>query len=80
MPTVWPLWPTISSESCMSMNQQKRNEIIGRWQTGASIRQIARELGLARNAVSKILVQVQARREGDAQEALATPPPPTGSL
>ena len=53
------------------MNQQKRNEIIGRWQAGASIRKIARALGLARNTVSKVLSQVQARREGD---ALQSPP------
>jgi len=48
------------------MNEQKRNEIVNRWQAGASIRQIAHDLGLARNTVSKVLVQVQARREGDA--------------
>lgn len=46
------------------MNQSKRNEIIGRWQAGASIRQIARELGLARNTVSGVLGQVQAQRAG----------------
>ena len=40
------------------MNEQKRNEIVGRWQAGASIRQIAHDLGLARNTVSKVLVQV----------------------
>jgi transposase len=47
------------------MNQPKRNEIIGRWQAGSSIRQIARELGLARNTVSAVLAQVQAQRAGD---------------
>ena len=50
------------------MNEQKRNEIISRWRAGGSIRQIARDLGLARNTVSKVLVQVQARREDDAQD------------
>ena len=43
------------------MNEQKRNEIVSRWQAGASIRQIAHDLGLARNTVSKVLVQVQAQ-------------------
>ncbi len=33
------------------MNEQKRNEIISRWRADASIRQIARDLGLARNTV-----------------------------
>ena len=51
------------------MNEQKRNEIVSRWQAGASIRQIAHDLGLARNTVSKVLVQVQARREGDAHRS-----------
>jgi len=46
------------------MNQSKRNEIIGRWQAGCSIRKIARELGLARNTVSLVLGQVQAQRAG----------------
>jgi transposase len=46
------------------MNQSKRNEIIGLWQAGCSIRKIARELGLARNTVSSVLGQVQAQRAG----------------
>ena len=46
------------------MNEPKRNEIISRWQAGASIRQIARELGLARNTVSRVLAEVQAQRAG----------------
>jgi transposase len=45
------------------MNEQKCNEIISRWRAGTSIRRIARDLGLARNTVSKVLVQIQARRE-----------------
>ena len=48
------------------MNEQKRNEIVSRWRAGASIRQIARDLGLARNTVSQVLAQVQAQRAGDA--------------
>jgi len=46
------------------MNQQTCNEIIGRWRAGTSIRRIARELGLSRNTVSKVLAQLHAQREG----------------
>ena len=62
------------------MNEQKRNEIISRWRAGASIRQIARDLGLARNTVSKVLVQVQARREGDAQRSRRRGGAPASSI
>ena len=47
------------------MTEQTRNEIVRRWRAGGSIRQIARELGLARNTVSRALRQVEARRAGD---------------
>ena len=47
------------------MTEQKRNEIISRWQAHASIRQIARSLGMSRNTVSRVLAQIQARRAGD---------------
>src|SRR5258707_6925963 len=46
------------------MTEQKRNEIVTRWRGGASIRRIASDLGLARNTVSGVLAQVQARRAG----------------
>jgi transposase len=46
------------------MNEPKRNEIISRWRAGASIRKIARELGMARNTVSRVLAQIQAQRTG----------------
>ena len=46
------------------MTESKRNEIVSRWRAGSSIRQIARELGLARNTVSRVLAQVEARRAG----------------
>jgi len=51
------------------MNEQKRNEIISRWRAGASIRQIARSLGMARNTVSGVLAQIQARRAGDPDDS-----------
>ena len=46
------------------MTEPKRNEIISRWQAGFSIRKIARELGMARNTVSGVLVQIEAQRTG----------------
>jgi transposase len=47
------------------MTEQTRNEIVRRWRAGASIRRIARELGLARNTVGLALRRVEARRAGD---------------
>ena len=46
------------------MTEPKRNEIVSRWRAGSSIRKIARELGLARNTVSRVLAQIEARRTG----------------
>ena len=46
------------------MTEPKRNEIISRWRAGSSIRKISRELGLARNTVSRVLVQIEAQRSG----------------
>ena len=46
------------------MTEQKRNEIVSRFKAGASIRRIARDLGLARNTVSGVLAQVQAQWAG----------------
>ena len=46
------------------MNESQRNEIISRWRAGSSIRQIARELRLARNTVRGALDQIQAQRAG----------------
>jgi transposase len=46
------------------MTEQKRNEIVSRYRAGASIRRIARELGLARNTVSRVLAQIQAQWAG----------------
>ncbi len=46
------------------MTDSKRNEIVSRWRAGSSIRQIARELGLSRNTVRRVLAQIEARRAG----------------
>ena len=46
------------------MNEQTRNEIMRRWQAGASMRQIARDLGISRNSVSHVLAEVRAARAG----------------
>jgi transposase len=55
------------------MTEPKRNEIISRWTAGSSIRQIARELGLARNTVSAVLAQIQAQRDGAGSPAHQRP-------
>jgi transposase len=58
------------------MNEATRNEIVRRWQAGASQRAIARVLGLSRNTVQRALAQVQAARAGTAPGA----PPRRASL
>jgi transposase len=55
------------------MNEQRRNEIVSRWRAGASIRQIARELTLARNTVSGVLAQIGAQRAGTTPTSLRRP-------
>ena len=55
------------------MTEQRRNEIVSRWRAGASMRQIARELGLARNTVSRVLVGIDAQRAGKASTSLRRP-------
>jgi transposase len=55
------------------MNEQKRNEIVSRWRAGASIRQIARELTVARNTVSRVLAQIGAQRAGTTPTSLRRP-------
>ncbi len=47
------------------MNEATRNEVVRRHQAGASIRAIARDLGLARNTVRGVLAAVQAARAGE---------------
>jgi transposase len=46
------------------MTEPKRNEIVSRWRAGSSIRRIARDLGLSRNTVSRVLEEIEARRTG----------------
>lgn len=46
------------------MNEATRHEIVRRWRAGASMRAIARDLGLARNTVRRVLAAVTAGRDG----------------
>jgi transposase len=55
------------------MNEQKRNEIVSRWRAGGSIRQIARDLTLARNTVSRVLASIDAQRAGTAPTSFRRP-------
>ena len=48
------------------MNEELRNEIIRRWQGGTSMRRLARELGLARETVQRVVRRWQAERAGQA--------------
>ena len=48
------------------MNEAVRHEIVQRHQQGTSIRSIAKELGISRRSVGRVLAQVQAQREGAA--------------
>jgi transposase len=55
------------------MTEPTRNEIVRRWSAGSSIRQIARELGLARNTVSRVLARRETQRAGTASPRLRRP-------
>jgi transposase len=46
------------------MNEAMRHDIVQRHQQGASIRSIAKELGISRGAVGRALALVQAQRDG----------------
>src|SRR5436190_21960758 len=59
------------------MNEELRNEIIRRWQGGASMRRLARELGLARDTVQSVLRRWQAARAGQPAEAGVRPRRPS---
>jgi transposase len=54
------------------MDEAMRHEVVQRHQAGASLRSIARDLGVSRGAVARALARVQAQREGRA----ALPPGP----
>ncbi len=54
------------------MNEALRHEIVQRHQAGASMRAIARELGIARRSVARVLAQVQTQRT---TPAVALPKP-----
>jgi transposase len=57
------------------MNQAMRNAIVERRQAKASVRAIARELGISRHRVARVLAQVAAQRSGP-ELLLNVPPPP----
>jgi len=61
------------------VNEALRQEIVLRQQQGASRRAIARELGISRGTVGRVLAQVQAQRDGQAA-ALPRPRPRGSSL
>jgi transposase len=60
------------------MNEALRHEIVQRHQAGASMRSIAKELGISRGAVARVLARLQAQREGRA--APLTGPRPRQSI
>lgn len=51
------------------MDEALRHEIVQRHQAGASVRAIARDLGISRGAVARALARVQAQRAGRAAPA-----------
>ena len=55
------------------MNEAMRHEIVQRWQTGMAVRAIARELGIARGAVRRVVARVQAQRDGTAPQQMSRP-------
>jgi transposase len=60
------------------MNEALRHEIVQKSQAGASIRAIARELGISRGAVMRVLARVQAQRHGPTSPLPG--PRPRGSI
>jgi transposase len=48
------------------MDEATRHEVVQRHQAGASIRSIARDLGISRRAVVRVLARLRAQREGRA--------------
>ena len=62
------------------MDEARRHEIVQRHQAGASIRSIARELGISRGAVARALARVQAQRAGRAALVPGPRTPPRQSI
>ena len=56
------------------MNEQLRNEIVQRRQAGASVRAIARGLGIARQTVTRVLARFDAARSGQTRGGLLSKP------
>jgi len=59
------------------MNEELRNEMVRRRQGGASMRQIARDLGLARDTVQSVLRRWEAERAGAGSAAAGKPRRPS---
>jgi transposase len=59
------------------MNEELRNEMVRRRQGGASLRQIARDLGLARDTVQSVLRRWEAERAGQGLAAAGQPRRPS---
>jgi transposase len=57
------------------MTEELRNEIVRRWEAGTSMRQIARELGMSRRTVGRVLARVAAERSGQAPTSNLPKPP-----
>jgi transposase len=63
------------------MTEELRNEIVRRRQAGTSMRQIARELGMSRRTVQRVLTRFEAERSGPAPlSSLPKPPARRASL
>jgi transposase len=62
------------------MDEARRHEIVQRHQAGASIRSIAKDLGISRGAVARALARVQAQRDGRAAPLAGPRPQPRHSI
>jgi transposase len=62
------------------MDEAMRHEVVQRHQAGASIRSIAKDLGISRGAVVRALARVQAQRAGPAAPAPGPRPRPRHSI
>lgn len=56
------------------MNEKLRNEIVQRWQAQTPARRIARELGVARNTVRRVIERFEKERAGQTPAAPLRPP------